>query len=155
MPCQARNRGGRPRGGEGVENGEGRLQRRDQDGPIQIAICCQHNSELLLLQAGCHIPNCKGPAVRYRRQCCDGIENRPRREMFRGGRLEQNDVALSVSFCVCQQSDAAGTTGRWFLPKATLPFLIHAATRICSYEAKRATSSPVSRSHTIAVDPAS
>jgi hypothetical protein len=40
-------------------------------------------------------------------------------------------------------------------PKATFPFLIHVATRICSYDANRATSSPVSRSHTIAVDPAS
>ena len=40
-------------------------------------------------------------------------------------------------------------------PKATLPFLIHVATLIWSYEAKRATSSPVRRSHTIAVLPAS
>ena len=37
------------------------------------------------------------------------------------------------------------------LPNATFPFFIHAATRIGSYEAKRAISSPENRSHTIAV----
>ena len=40
-------------------------------------------------------------------------------------------------------------------PKATFPFLIHVATRICSYDANLATSSPVNKSHTIAVEPAS
>lgn len=37
------------------------------------------------------------------------------------------------------------------LPNATLPFLIHAATVRCSYEAKRATSSPDMMSQTMAV----
>jgi hypothetical protein len=59
MPCQARNRGGRPRGGEGVENGEGRLQRCDQDGPIQIAICCQHSSEFSCCKQGATYPIAK------------------------------------------------------------------------------------------------
>jgi hypothetical protein len=40
-------------------------------------------------------------------------------------------------------------------PKATFPFLIHVATLICSYDANLATSSPVNRSQTIAVEPAS
>lgn len=41
------------------------------------------------------------------------------------------------------------------VPKATFPLRIQAATLICSYDAKRASSSPVSRSQTMAVDPAS
>ena len=43
----------------------------------------------------------------------------------------------------------------WSLPKAMFPFRMKLATRICSYEEKRATSPPVRMSHTIAVLPAS
>lgn len=44
------------------------------------------------------LPNCKCSAISRWCQCCNGIENGSRGEMFGGGGLEQDDVPLSVSF---------------------------------------------------------
>lgn len=103
-----------------------------------------------------YAPNGKCPAVGSWRQCGDGVEDGSRRKMFGRGGLEQDDVALRIPWsAVSTHALPMCFAAARHSPKATFPFRIHVATLICSYEAKRATSSPVNRSHTMAVEPAS